>query len=386
MKKILFVTPGVGIGGTNSSLEALYSYIKDDFEIKVFAIAYHSTSRSYTFDNALLPFSRPLSLLYTNYATQRGFSRCIAFFYKAIQSLLRLLDIDLKTVVAKKVVKKIESNYLFDYVVAFQEGFATEFVSFFKSSNKIAWIHCDYDNWLPQGSELTLYENYLKIVCVSKYTASVFANRYPSLKNRILPIHNLLEISRINSLSEQNVGDERFSTDQFTILSAGRFCVVKRFREIPHVAFLLKQQGYTFKWYILGPDNKDSEMTDYNNNLEKYNVQDCVMWLGDKPNPYPYFKSVDLYVCTSESEACPMVFKEARYFGLPIVSTDFPSSFEFVKDGEGLVSPIEELSDAIIKILQQNRDIDKNSFIEGINHADTQEVNNILVSVYKLFE
>ena len=73
-----------------------------------------------------------------------------------------------------------------------------------------------------------------------------------------------------------------------------------------------------------------------------------MIWLGEKVNPYPYFKDTDQYVCLSELEACPMVFLEAKLFNIPIVTTDFPSAREFVKDGEGTISPLEDLPQAII--------------------------------------
>lgn len=37
-KKILFVIPGLKTGGTNSSLSALYSQIKDNYEITVLPV------------------------------------------------------------------------------------------------------------------------------------------------------------------------------------------------------------------------------------------------------------------------------------------------------------------------------------------------------------
>ena len=80
-----------------------------------------------------------------------------------------------------------------------------------------------------------------------------------------------------------------------------------------------------------------------------------VFYLGNKSNPYPYFRESDLLVCMSSSEACPMIFNEAKVIGLPIVTTDFPSSFEFITSSfDGLIIDFENLSQAIIRFIKDN--------------------------------
>lgn len=354
MRKLLFVIPGLGIGGTNSSLESLYNHICKEYDVQVFAISYHTKKRDYSFNKALLPTNKVLSFLFTDYSVQRGLNKLKAFVYKVLQSCLRLFGIDLMSIVAKRVVKRIENSNEYDCVVAFQEGFATRFVSWFHNNNRIAWIHCDYSKWCPNGSELGVYNRFNQIVCVSKYTASVFKGYYTALKDRVVAIHNLLDIERLSVLSQQNDLDIHIGKDKFIILSAGRFSEVKRFREIPRIAFSIKQNGGDFAWYIIGPDGGGLEMKHFEDNLKKYNIGDCVQWLGGKDNPYPYFKSASLYACTSESEACPMVFAEAKYFGLPIVTVDFPSAYEFVNDSTGKIVKLDDMACAIAEIMRLN--------------------------------
>ena len=46
-----------------------------------------------------------------------------------------------------------------------------------------------------------------------------------------------------------------------------------------------------------------------------------------------------------------MIFNEAKILRVPIVSTDFGSSYEFINDGEtGIITPLEGLPDAIIRM------------------------------------
>lgn len=379
MKKILFIIPSLATGGTNSSLDSFYTQFKDKYHISVFSIAHQPRNHNYSFDEALLKQDKVLSLFCANFSDQKGLYKILAFFFKTTQSLCRKFNINLAEVYGKKVVRKIESAQKYDFVVGFQEGFATKFASFFQKSNKVAWIHCNYDFYLSLGkSEENMYNKFTNIVCVSKYTASVFANRYPALGPRTMYIHNLIDSNRIKELAQNSVSDAVFSTDIINLISVGRFSTVKRFREIPSMAHALKNRGLKFVWYILGPADDSGESVLFSENMDKYSVNDCVKWLGGKSNPYPYFKKADIYVCLSESEACPMVFKEAKLFGLPIVTTDFPSAYEFVNEEDGIISSLENMPDAINSMIDK---IEK-GYTKKIVNDDNSEIINKFNSLF----
>lgn len=354
MKRILFIVPKLSTGGNNTSLDSLYTQMRDRFEISVFSLSHQPISHDYSFIEVLLPQDRLLSLVYANYSDQRGWNKAVAFFVKLIRYLLRIMGVDFGLLRGKRVANHLEREEHYDYIVGYQEGNATTLASLFSNPNKIAWIHCDYNKYLPQNkSEKELYANFKKIISVSKYTTSVFANRYPSLSDRTQTIQNLIDTSRILKLAETPIDDSRFLINGVTLLSAGRFHTVKRFSKIPEVASSLKQKGLRFMWYVLGPEYSDEELSAYHANLIKYDVNDCVKWLGGKSNPYSYFAAANIYVCLSESEACPMVFKEAKLLGLPIITTDFPSSYEFVHDNDGIITSIDNLPESIADMIQR---------------------------------
>ena len=383
MKKLLFIIPTLATGGTNSSLDSIYTLLKDKYDIKVFAISHQPHNHHYSFENALLPPSDILSLIYSNYDHQHGLKRFVAFWIKAIKKILHRIGIDIGILYGKLVVIKLEKKQRYDYVIGFQEGIATKLAALFHYTNKIAWIHCNYDYYLPQKyTEDEIYCVFQKIVCVSNYTASIFKNRYPSLSSKTIVIHNIINSNRILTLGNKPIDDKRFSTNKAIILTIGRFSSIKRFREIPVIASLLKESGLSFTWYILGPDEDNEECKLFVSNIEKFAVHNYVKWLGEKSNPYPYFKASHLYVCLSESEACPMVFLEAKAFGLPIVTTNFPTSYEFIENGiNGLVSPINSIHNEIYRILNDKElysSIRKESNIFSSNGEFYKNIENLL--------
>ena len=77
--------------------------------------------------------------------------------------------------------------------------------------------------------------------------------------------------------------------------------------------------------------------------------------MGNKSNPYPYLKKSSLLVALSTTEACPMMFIEAKILNIPILSTNFGSSYEFICNGEdGVISNIESISYCIGQLIGDN--------------------------------
>lgn len=250
---------------------------------------------------------------------------------------------------------------------------------------KITWIHCDYDRAVPSGiSELYYYEKFQNIVCVSKYTRNKFVERYPMLADKAIYIYNLLDSYRILSLSEEVIDDIRFANNVFTIISVGRIDPVKQFVRIPQIAKTLLDDGIDFCWYILGGPTNSREFLKIENEIHTLGVSANVILLGPKSNPYPYFKQSNLYVSTSISEACPMVFNEAKLLGLPIVSLDFESANEFISEEvNGFVVSLEHISEVIKQVI-------RNDLIYNKLRANIQSTifnnDSILENIIKLFK
>ena len=59
---------------------------------------------------------------------------------------------------------------------------------------------------------------------------------------------------------------------------------------------MLKDNNISFKWYLVGDGSLSEKII---NESKELGVQDRVILLGTKLNPYPYLKQADLYVQTS---------------------------------------------------------------------------------------
>jgi len=351
-KKILFVLNTLSVGGVTSSLSSIYEELENKYSICILPLNYDD-GYELNFTKALLPRYRELDAYHCTFANSKKSDRFFKRFIKYIKRLSIIFNWDYERFISKKTIKSIEKKYDFDLILSFQDGASTNFCQYFKNPNKITWIHCDYTQLYAGREEELLYKKYLKVVCVSKYTAQRFVDKYPTLSDRTTHIYNIIDINRINFLSKALVNDNRFLINRFTIISMGRIVPLKRFSSIPFIARALKDSKVVFNWYILGPDFDKDELEKINKGINELNVADCVKWLGNKPNPYPYLKAADLYVSLSTTEACPMVFNEARILDVPIVSTNFGSSFEFIENGKnGIISPIEKIEKVITELIK----------------------------------
>jgi glycosyltransferase involved in cell wall biosynthesis len=353
-KKILIIVPGLYFGGTNRSLFNLLEKMADDESMAIDVLAmdmrgeYLSKKKDYSFlkeDFKLLG-----SFTFGDSVKSEGFIQATKrFTSKVLFKIFYKGDIN---ELYQSAAKKYSNKY--DSVIAFQEGHATQFASYVESENKIAWVRCDYSKYISRFctgfTEANTYKKFNKIVCVSDYTASVFRGIYPELGGRTIAVHNIIDTEGIIADSRKEL-DSELDTSKFRIISVGRMDPVKRFSYIPEMAQKMVRGGCQFKWYIVGAGGEEYDKV--RERIRELKMENYVILLGAKSNPYPYIASSNVLVCPSVSEACPNVVNEAKILHVPVVAADFPSAVEFVDNGKnGIITPIDEMAEHLIRIVK----------------------------------
>lgn len=349
-KRVLFVLTSYAIGGTTVSTRNLISVLdKDKYDCTLWVLHPEGILQWMYEGVETIPtcFSAQ-ALALPGWRDGRNWLRRIgAALIRFSTNHSRLVY----RVICRYAIKRCVGNKRFDTVVACQEGLLTSFVSFFGCENQVAWVRCDYKRYFESRHEQkeSYYNKYNHIVCVAEQACKNFTGIYPELKDRTICIYNPQDSNLILLQSERNDHDIRFKTDKLTIVSLGRLDKVKRFCEIPRIARDLVERGLDFRWYVIGEGGDEIAIKE---NVKKYDVENHVILLGAKDNPHFYIKKADLYVCLSSSEACPRVINEAKILGTPVVSTDFPTVFEYLEDGiNGRISPLERVSETINEVL-----------------------------------
>ncbi len=360
-KRILFSIRTFDHGGIPRCLQQLTSFIDADrYEIDLFCGYHKGPYREMLPHCNTLKESRWLYYIITNYRKESGIQRVIAIVVKVIRSMLLKINIDLLDIILTQCAKSVENKH-YDAVIAYSEGIPMNFIAKLKVENRLLWIHNDY-RW-ECARDHTLkpkeLEQFKHIVCVSHHAAEVFAELYPRIADRVTTLYNPLDECKIIELSLSSAPlDPRFNTTKKSIISVGRLSHQKNFNAIPPIAAALKSNGISFCWYLLG-NGPDDEVADLKRRIKQSSVEECVIILGPKDNPYPYLRRGDLFVLTSLYETYPTVINEAKILSIPIVSSNFNGVNEIMSEDFGIITEIDDMTSAIEKILTDDLLYDK---------------------------
>ena len=220
-----------------------------------------------------------------------------------------------------------------------------------KAKKKVAWIHTDYSYLnVDVASELKMWSVYDNIVSISDDVTRAFLTKFPSLENKIILIENILSKSTIESQSVLFDVNEEMS-GSLKLLSIGRFCEAKNFDNIPEIAGMIKSKGINFKWYIIGYGSDEDLIR---SKIKLFSMEDTVIILGKKENPYPYIKACDIYVQPSRYEGKAVTVCEALILNKPVVITDYPTAHSQIRNGyDGIIVPSDNqgCADALAEIM-----------------------------------
>ena len=86
------------------------------------------------------------------------------------------------------------------------------------------------------------------------------------------------------------------------------------------------------------------ETKNYEELIKKYNLENEIILLGRKKNPYPYLKLADCTILTSDYEGCPVVFVESMVLNKPVITTDVSGVDELKEEHYALITQKDENS------------------------------------------
>ena len=250
------------------------------------------------------------------------------------------------------------------------------------ADKKIAWIHTDYSTIeLDVKSELAMWSKFDNIVSISDDVTRAFLSTFPSLENKIVKIENILSKDFIEKQADLFNVENEMTGDSVKLLSIGRFCEAKNFDNVPEIASIIKSKGVDFKWYIIGYGADENLIK---SKIAQYNMEDTVIILGKRENPYPYIKACDIYVQPSRYEGKCVAVREAQILNRPVIITNYASSKSQLQDGfDGVIVPMDNqgCANGIVKVIY-DKDL-QNQLIENTKKTDYTNSKEI-EKLYKL--
>lgn len=209
-----------------------------------------------------------------------------------------------------------------------------------RAKRKLAWIHTDYAKvQVNIQSETAMWGAYDHIASISEAVTNGFLQVFPSLKDKICLIENILpsRLVHVQSAAEEVKSDMPAGSTR--LLSIGRYSAQKNFDNIPDICARLVNAGLDVKWYIIGFGGDEALIRE---KIERAHMENRVIMLGKKENPYPYIAACDLYVQPSRYEGKSVTVREAQMLGKPVVITRYATSAsQLEEDVDGVIVPMD---------------------------------------------
>lgn len=393
MKKILITMPSMFIGGAERSLLGLL----ESFDYEKYQVNLMLYRHEGEFMN-LIPkevnildeveeyttFDRPIKELL--------FSKLYMFGIARLKAKLRLKKYCILANEKNSVWKSLQ--FIYDAITPLLPNIQGEYdlaISFLGMGNviadkvnarkKIAWVHTDYSILEPNREmDLDIFDKLDYVVTVSNKCQDEFLKVYPEQKDKSIVIENILTSNFIKKQCEivESISDMKREKDEIIFLSIGRFCDAKNFENIPYICKNLIDMNFNIKWYIIGYGSDEVLIKE---NIKAANVEDRVIILGKKINPYPYIKNCDFYIQPSRYEGKAVTVREAQMLEKICIITDFATAKSQLSNGiDGVIVPMDNTKCAIgIAKLLKNKGLQnqiKNN-LSIFNYENKLEINKI---------
>ena len=216
-----------------------------------------------------------------------------------------------------------------------------------RARQKACWIHTDYSTVdVNRVLELPVWDSYDKVISISPDVTRSFLLVFPSLKDKIVLMENILSPTFVRDRSNEfDPSEELYSfidnrANTTVLLSIGRFSHPKNFERIPFICRkLIDNYKKSVVWFIIGYGEGEGLIRQ---NIQEAGMEKHVIILGKKTNPYPYIKACDYYVQPSRYEGKSVTVREAQILYKPVVVTNYPTASSQIRDGiDGVIVPMD---------------------------------------------
>ena len=351
-RKVLIIMPSMFIGGAEQSLLGLLnSFDYSCYDVSIFLYRHEGEFLKYIPKQVnILPemeayrtFDVPIKSLFFSGKYIYGLSRLISKGLKFLHSRITgeksgvWMSLQYISRCLQPLLPNIPGRY--DVGIMFLSVPDT-LVNKVDAKVKISWCHTDYDTLYPDHSyDRKIYNHIDYIVHVSETCAEKTRKIYPEFQSKIKVIENILSKDFIFSQSEAFI--PRDMSDDYldaVLLSIGRFCEAKNFDSIPEICRHIIDAGLKIRWYIIGYGGDELLIR---KKIRQAAMENYVIVLGKKENPYPYIAKADIYVQPSRYEGKCVAVREAQILAKPVVITNFDTSKDQLKDNfDGIITDL----------------------------------------------
>lgn len=278
-------------------------------------------------------------------------------------------------IVWKKEIKKIErENY--DATISFFQ-FLPSYITKLKEPKHMIFLHGSVRQYFEgvrkyfKNSFFNKINRFDYICTVSEEMRIQLKEIFPNLTNKQVTIYNPIDFETIENKACKR---ENLNLDEEKLLKNPYICSVGRldegqkdFNTLINAYANLKGENKISEKLILVGDGPDKEKL--KSLVKKLNLENDVIFLGKKSNPYIWMKNSKAFILSSKYEGLPTVLIEALILDVPSISSNcLTGPIEILENGKFgelfNIGNIKELEEKILITLSKVKKIKTRDYIE----------------------
>lgn len=332
-KKILFSYYSMDMGGSTTSLLSLMNSLNPE-KYEVYLIMYRNTGNMISYIPKHVTILEPAVKEKSIYQNIKKICKILlsSTFYKGIFYQIhhkqRKYPITLfSEIQAKYLSRKLDMK--FDIGIGGMEGWPDKYIAYCVDADlKIAWFHSLFSKISETPKlEQDWIDRITYIVNISNACEKDFLNYLPQYSKKCIVIKNLLNQELVCEKSREKIQDSDYNDwknyEGFKIITVARLDPAKALYRVIKSAYILREKNCDFKWMIIGDGGEKEELKKM---ILDYNLEQYVLLVGAKMNPYPFMKTSTIFCLTSHYEGTPVTVKESMMLGIIPVVTRYKSA------------------------------------------------------------
>ncbi len=297
-KKLIFFIGGLNFGGMERVVFIAKELLANDYDIKI--VTLYQNNADYIKDDN-----------YYNIDVPPSKHKIITFIKRFFRTI--------------KMKKKLKPDMVFSFGMYL--NYLNILTNIFIKHKPTTIVGIRSYDWLTEPFVTTKTDKWImkhadRINSVSKQIAIDAEKIWDIPLNKNQVIYNPYDIDYIADKATEKIDDFTFERDKFYIITMGRLVNQKGFNHLIRAFDSLSKHHDNARLLILGNGDKKDNLEQM---IHDYKLDNKILLLGGKKNPYKYVKKSNLYVLSSLTEGFPNALSEAMCIGTPIVSVNCKS-------------------------------------------------------------
>lgn len=235
----------------------------------------------------------------------------------------------------KQIFKNEKPDVIHSHIGAIQYAMPAAILA--KIKMKVHTIHNLAEKELSKPARFfaKIFYKYFNVtpIALSQIVQESVVKTYRLKREKVPIIYNGIDLS--NCIKKDNYS---MINDRFTILHIGRFAPQKNHKGLLEAFLLFHKTHLDSRLQLIGIG---SELEEARRFVLENGLSNCVEFLGEKDDVYPYLHEADIFVLPSIYEGMPLVLIEAMGTGLPIVATNVGGIPDMLNHENSIIVPVD---------------------------------------------